>query len=60
MKDALAEMTETALRIKRENEMLLETQKEAKRLLRACNTQDRADVALTLKLLTELFHATVH
>ena len=60
MKDALAEMTETALRIKRENEMLLETQKEAKRLLRSCNTQDRVDVALTMKLLTELFHTTVH
>ncbi len=53
------QMNVTALRLKRENERMHEMLGEAKRLLHACNHQDKLDVALTLKLLSELLNAKV-
>ncbi len=59
MDAALKEMTENALRVKRENEQVRGLLKEAKHLLQACNPADKVDVALKIKLLNELLNPGV-
>ena len=54
MKTELAQFTENALKLKRENEQYMEQLGEAKRLLRLVNLDDRVDAKLTLTLLRDL------
>ena len=59
-KAEINKLVETALKIKVENEVLRERVKECKRLLKSCNTEDRSDMVLTIKMLEEALEPPIN